>query len=504
MTLISRVLGLLRDVAIAFTFPVSGATDAFFVAFRIPNLLRRLFAEGSFSLAFVPVLSQYKETRSREDLQDLIDHVAGMLSLLLFIITVIGVIAAPLLISLFAPWFGEGDDRHALATGMLRITFPYILFISLTALSGGILNTFSRFAIPAFTPVLLNLTLIAAALWLAPLMDEPVTALAWGVLIAGIAQLAFQLPFLQRLGLLPRLRLQKAHEGVRQILKLMLPALFGSSVAQLNLLINTIVASSLMVGSISWLYFSDRFVELPLALFGVAIGTAILPKLAREHARAAGNTFNHTLDWAMRLAIVISIPAMLGLVLLAEPILATVIQYGKFTLRDVHMAGMSLMAYAAGLPAFILVKVLAPGFYSRKNTRTPVKIGIIAVFINIVLTILIVVPWLYFGITGPHAGLALATALAGYCNAGMLYLMLRRQGIYAPLAGWKRLWLQVAVSALLMVAALILLRPPLDFWSGADLWQRVGMLTWLICAGGISYAVGLAVLGVRPSHFSAH
>jgi integral membrane protein MviN len=324
MTMISRVLGLLRDMIVARYFPVDGATDAFYVAFRIPNLLRRLFAEGAFSLAFVPVLSEYKEKRDRAALKDLIDHVAGYLALILLVITVIGVVAAPVVMWVFAPGFeSKPSARPDLAVEMLRITFPYILFISLTAFVSGILNTFHKFAIPALTPALLNVVMIAAAVWGSSYFAEPVLALAWGVFFAGLAQLLFQLPTLARLGLLPRLRLRKAHEGVSRIMKLMIPTLFGSSVAQLNLLINTLLASFLAVGSISWLYYSDRFVELPLAIVGVALGTVILPKLSSDHAKADATQFRQTMDWALRLGLLISLPATLGLVLLAKPILAT-------------------------------------------------------------------------------------------------------------------------------------------------------------------------------------
>ena len=304
-------------MVIAIVFGATGMTDAFFVAFRIPNLFRRMFAEGAFSLAFVPVFSEYREKRSEEELRDLRDHTTGTLTLVLFIITVIGILAAPWIIRLFAPGFETGSDRYELAVEMLRITFPYLLFISLTALAAGILNSFNRFAVPAFAPVLLNLSMIGAALWLAPLMDEPVKALAWGVFVAGIAQLMLQLPALMRIGMLPRPRLRRAHEGVKKIMGLMAPALFGSSVAQINILINTLIASFLISGSISWLYYSDRFVELPLALFGVAIGTVILPKLSRDFSSESQEEFSATLNWALRLTLLLAIPAMIGLVVLA-------------------------------------------------------------------------------------------------------------------------------------------------------------------------------------------
>ena len=497
MTMISRVLGLLRDMIVARYFPVDGATDAFFVAFKIPNLLRRLFAEGAFSLAFVPVLSEYKEKRDRESLRDLIDHVSGALGAVLLVITVLGIIAAPVLIWVFAPGFdSKPDARPDLAAEMLRITFPYILFISLTAFVSGILNTFHKFAIPAFTPTLLNVVMIAAAIWGAPYFDEPVLALAWGVFFAGIAQLVFQLPTLARLGLLPRFRFKRVHEGVSRILRLMIPALFGSSVAQINLLINTVIASFLAVGSISWLYYSDRFVELPLAIFGVALGTVILPKLSSDHAKADAGEFRHTMDWALRLAVLISLPATLGLMLLAEPILATVMMYGKFGWQDVEMSALSLTTYAFGLTAFILVKVLAPGFYSRQDTKTPVRIGIYSMFANMGLNVLIVLPWHLSGTPGAHAGLALATALAAYLNAGMLFMTLRQQQIFDPDRGWSGYLLRIAAACLVMGGLLFAVMPADGWWQNAVVWQRVTWLVGLIVLALVSYFATLRLLGM--------
>ncbi|OQX03002.1 MAG: murein biosynthesis integral membrane protein MurJ [Thiothrix lacustris] len=497
MTMISRVLGLLRDMIVARYFPVDGATDAFYVAFRIPNLLRRLFAEGAFSLAFVPVLSEYKEKQDQATLKDLIDHVAGYLALILLVITVIGVVAAPIVMWVFAPGFASKPSaRPDLAVDMLRITFPYILFISLTAFVSGILNTFHKFAIPALTPALLNVVMIAAAVWGAPYFDEPIMALAWGVFFAGIAQLVFQLPTLTRLGLLPRFRVRRKHEGVSRIMKLMIPTLFGSSIAQLNLLINTLLASFLAVGSISWLYYSDRFVELPLAIVGVALGTVILPKLSSDHAKADATQFRHTMDWALRLGLLISLPATLGLVLLAKPILATVMMHGEFAWQDVQMSSLSLMTYAVGLSGFILVKVLAPGFYSRQDTRTPVKIGMISIFANMMLNVVIVLPWYFSGIAGAHAGLALATALAGYVNAGLLFYHLRKQHIFDPEAGWRGFLSKIGAACVAMGAAIWLVSPNDVWWQTATVWLKVSWLTGLIGLALASYFVTLRLLGM--------
>jgi putative peptidoglycan lipid II flippase len=497
MTMISRVLGLLRDMVVARYFPVDGATDAFYVAFRIPNLLRRLFAEGAFSLAFVPVLSEYKEKQDRETLKGLLDHVAGYLGLILLVITVIGIVAAPVVMWVFAPGFdAKPEARPDLAVEMLRITFPYILFISLTAFVSGILNTFHKFAIPALTPALMNITMIAGAIWGAPYFDEPVLALAWAVFLSGVVQLAFQLPTLTRLGLLPRFRIRRGHEGVSRIMNLMIPALFGSSIAQLNLLINTVLASFLAVGSISWLYYSDRFVELPLAIVGVALGTVILPKLSSDHAKADAKQFQHTMDWALRLGLLVSLPATLGLMLLSEPILATVMMHGAYTWHDVQMSSLSLMTYSAGLSGFIMVKVLAPGFYSRQDTKTPVKIGVIAIFSNMALNVLIVLPWYFSGTPGAHAGLALATALAGYVNAGLLFYNLHKQQIFDPEKGWSTFLVQIGLACVVMGGLIWLASPPDAWWQAPGTWRKVAALTGLIVLALGSYFGTLRLLGM--------
>ena len=497
MTMISRILGLIRDMVVARYFPVDGATDAFFVAFKIPNLLRRFFAEGAFALAFVPILSEYKEKQSRAALRDLIDYVAGTLGLILLLITAIGMMAAPFLVEVFAPGFSQqAEARPELAAEMLRITFPYILFISLAGLVGGILNTFGKFAIPALTPALLNVVMIAFAIWGAPYFDKPIMALAWGVFVAGLVQFLFQIPSLIRLGLLPRFKVRRAHEGVKRVMRLMLPALFGSSVAQLNLVINTIIASFLAVGSISWLYYSDRFVELPLAIFGVALGTVILPKLSSDHAKADAQQFRSTMDWALRLALLIAIPATLGLMLLAEPILAAVMMHGEFKWGDVEMSALSLMTYAFGLPAFILVKVLAPGFYSRQDTKTPVKIGIISIFANMLLNVLIVLPWYYAGWVGAHAGLALATALAAYVNAGLLFRILYKEGIFAAQGGWLKHLARITLASAVMGGVVWLVSPQAGWWQAATSGARLSVLAGLIVLSLFSYFISLRLTGV--------
>ena len=493
MTSLSRVTGFIRDMVYAQMFGAGAGTDAFFVAFRIPNFLRRLFAEGAFSQAFVPVFAEYQTQRSREELRELVDQVAGTLGAILLLISAIGVLAAPVLILLFAPGFTADAGKYELTVEMLRITFPYLLFISLTAFAGGVLNSCGKFAIPAVTLVLLNLTMIAAALWLAPRMERPVVGLAWGVFIAGVIQLSFQVPFLRQVKLLPRPRWGWAARGVQQILRLMLPALFGSSVAQINLLLNTVLASFLVSGSVSWLYYSDRLVEFPLGIFGVALGTVILPKLSRHHASAETVHFSHTLDWALRWALLIGVPATVALILLSGPILSALFQYGEFDARDVAMSTRSLMAFALGLVAFMLIKVLAPGFYARQDTRSPVKYGLIAMGANTALVLILIWPL-------AHAGLALATSLAAFLNAGLLFFNLRRRDIYQPRAGWVKFLAQLAAANLAMGLILWFGAGSLEHWLNASARERLWHLSWLLVAGGGGYLLAVLAVGIRPRH----
>ena len=502
-TIASRILGFVRDVVLARMFGASAQTDAFFLAFKIPNFMRRLFAEGSFSLAFVPVLSEVRATGDRAALRDLIDHVAGTLAALLLVLTAIGVLAAPVVLAIFAPgWFAEGRPEFALSASMLRITFPYILFISLTAMAAGVLNTFDRFLVPALTPILLNVSLIAAALLLAGRMDVPVRALAWGVLVAGVAQLAVQAAALARLGLLPRPRWGWRHPGVRKVVKLMIPTLIGSSVAQVNLLVDSVIATFLAAGSVSWLYYSDRLLEFPLGVFGIALATVILPNLSRKHANADGARFSDTLDWALRLAALITLPAACGLIALAGPILVTLFGYRAFTLEDVSMASLSLVAYAAGLPAFIAVKVLAPGYYARQDTKTPVKIAVAAMVTNMVLNLAFVGLLVHLAFVGPHAGLAAASSVAAYLNAFLLYRGLRRAGVYEPVPGWGRLWLGVGLACAAMVAGLVALTPAIDAWAAHRALQRAGWLVLAIGGGALAFTAAAVIAGVRPRQFT--
>lgn len=503
-TMLSRVTGLLRDVVLARAFGASAAFDAFLVAYRIPNFLRRLFAEGSFSLAFVPVFAEYRERGDREALQALIERVAGTLAGVLAVVTVIGVVAAPLIIMAFAPGFMADQDKFDLTVAMLRVTFPYIMFISLAALAQGILNSFGRFGVPAFTPVLLNLSLISAAIWLAPLMEHPITALAWGVLIAGLAQLAIQLPFLKRLGLLPRPRWGWGDAGVKKIFRLMIPTLFGSSAAQVNLLFDTLVASFLVTGSVTWLYWSDRLVELPLGVFGIALATVILPRLSADHAAAASERFHDTLDWGLRWVALITVPAAVGLIIIGGPILTTLFGYGAVTDNDIHMATFSLAAYALGLPAYALIKVLAPGFFARQDPKTPVKIGLLAMGVNMALNVIFVLIILRTVGVAAHAGLALASAIAAWLNAGLLFITLRRRGSYDPGRGWPGLLFRVALASAAMGAVGVMLGGSLDNWLELGLVDRVLRLAMVIGACVSVYGGGLLLTGFRPQHMAEH
>lgn len=518
MTFLSRVSGLVRDQVYAAVFGASPAMDAFVVAFRIPNFMRRLSAEGSFSMAFVPVLAEYKERGDHAAVKELVDRVAGTLTAFLLVLTAAAVLAAPWIMPVFAPGFGTDTEQGRLAAEMLRITFPYALFISLASLAGGILNSYQRFAIPALSPVLLNLAMIAAALCVAPYMREPVLALAWGVFAAGVLQLVFQLPSLAKIGLLPRPRWGAAHAGVRKIMKLMVPTLFGSSVAQVNLLLNTIMASFLIGGSVTWLYYTDRLLEFPLGMFGVAIGTVILPHLSSRHAATDPHGFSKALDWGFRLCLLIGVPACLGLVLCAEPLIAALFQHGNFSAHDTQMSRLSLMAQATAVPAFLLVKVLAPAFYSRQDTKTPVKSAVVSVIANAAFTVSLLLGLLYLTdagraalaasggrafdalgrVSGAHACLALAIALAGWLNALQLWWYLRRAGVYETQAGWGRFLRQVAVAAVGMTAVVVAL---LVFWQGWTVWpwwERIWKLAVLVGSGAAAYAALLWLQGIRP------
>jgi putative peptidoglycan lipid II flippase len=511
-TLVSRVTGLLRDMVYSRMFGAGVLMDAFLVAFKIPNFMRRLFAEGAFSQAFVPVVSEYKVQRPQDEVRELVDGAAGTLAWFLTVVTVVGVVAAPLLVLLFAPGFRAEPDKFALTVEMLRWTFPYLLFISLAALLAGVLNSYGRFAVPAMTSTLMNLVMIVFAAWIAPSFERPGIVLAIGVFVAGLVQLAFQLPFVVRLGLLRRPRWRWSDAGVRKIGRLMLPAIFGSSVSQVALLLDVLIASFLATGSIAWLYYADRLMEFPLGVFSIALATVILPGLAAQHAAQSPERFSATLDWALRLVIVVVLPATAALVVLAGPLTVTIFHYGRFDEHDVRMTSLALVAYAAALLAFSVVKVLAPGYFARQDTRTPVRIGIQSLGVNMGLNLAIVLPLALMnpGQPGLHALLALNNGLGAIYNSTMLYRGLRRQGVLQHASGWRRMLVQVMVANAAMVAFLWFVAGDTERWIGMGALARAQWMTLLVVGGagiyfGLLYVFGMRVheLRVRPTGLPA-
>ncbi|KAB2928569.1 MAG: murein biosynthesis integral membrane protein MurJ [Dechloromonas sp.] len=500
MTLLSRILGFVRDFVIARTFGAGLATDAFFVAFKLPNLLRRMFAEGAFSQAFVPILGEYRNRNSAEDTRTLVDHVATLLSLVLFFITALGIAAAPVLVWISAPGFAADLGKFELTVELTRITFPYILFMSLVALAGGILNTWSKFALPAFTPVVLNLVFIAMALFATPYFDPPVLALGWAVFLGGLLQLTIQLPALRKIAMLPRptlnWRAAWADPGVRRIVTLMGPALVGVSVSQISLLINTIFASFLATGSVSWLYYADRLMEFPSGLLGAALGTILLPSLSRCHASGNLAEYSKLLDWGLRLTLLLAAPAAVALAILAVPLIATLFHHGAFSADDVLRTREALVAYAVGLTGLILVKVLAPGFYARQNVRTPVKIALISLFATQVMNLLFV-----FGLDLDHAGLALSIGLAACLNAALLYRGLRRHDIYTPQPGWLAFALKLCLAMMVMASFLYFGMGAENAWLQMGTLGRTIHLSWLVPLGATAYFATLWALGFRLRDF---
>lgn len=494
LTLLSRILGFVRDFVIARAFGAGMLTDAFFVAFRLPNLLRRLFAEGAFSQAFVPLLAEYRNRQGGEETKQLVDRVASVLFVVVLGVAFIGILAAPLLVHLTAPGFSADEDKFALTVALTRITFPYILFMALVALAAGILNTWSRFSLPAFTPVLLNLSFIGMALFAAPYFNPPVMALAWAVFLGGVLQLAIQLPALRRIGMLPRFDFAPRDPGVKRVLKLMAPAVLGVSVAQLSLLINTVFASFLPSGSVSWLYYADRLMEFPAGLLGAALGTVLLPSLSRAHAGRQADEFSALLDWGLRLTFLLTLPAALALALLGVPLIATLFQHGAFTADDVLQTRSALLAYSVGLIGLILVKVLAPGFYAQQNIRTPVKIALATLLATQAMNLAFIMPF-------RHAGLALAIGLASCLNAGLLFRGLRRHNIYVPLAGWPAFGLKLVVALLGLGLVLWWGMGSEADWLQATSLSRISHLTVLVLAGAGTYFATLWLLGFRPGDF---
>ena len=495
LTLVSRILALVRDVLTARIFGAGMATDAWFVAFKLPNLLRRLFAEGAFSQAFVPIFGEYKNRRGHEETKLLVDHVVTLLALILFVVTLIGIIAAPILVYISAPGFAATPDKFDLTVKLLQITSPYIFFISLVAVAAGILNTYNKFWVPAFAPILLNLCFIAAALWLAPYCDPPIMALAWAVFVAGFVQLAFQLPFLKKIGMLPTMRLNLKDAGVWRIIKQMGPAVFGVSIAQISLIINTIFASFLAAGSVSWLYYADRLMEFPSGILGVAIGSILLPSLSKYHSDSNAAEFSKLLDWGLRLTFMLTLPAALALGMIAVPILATFFQHGEFVAHDVLMTRNALVGYSIGLIGIISVKILAPGFYARQDIKTPVKIGIFTLFATQIMNLLFI-GWLQ------HAGLALAIGLGSCLNAGILFYLLRKRGIYQLEPGWLKFLAKLGVALLALGLTLWFGMGSEQHWVTTQGWIRIGQLTALVGAGIVVYFSVLLLLGFRLRDFS--
>ncbi|MBL7635862.1 murein biosynthesis integral membrane protein MurJ [Atlantibacter hermannii] len=495
MTMFSRVLGFARDAIVARVFGAGMATDAFFVAFKLPNLLRRIFAEGAFSQAFVPILAEYKSKQGEEATRLFISYVSGLLTLALAIVTLLGIIGAHWVILVTAPGFVDTADKFALTEQLLRITFPYILLISLASLAGAILNTWNRFSVPAFAPTLLNISMIGFALFAAPYFHPPVLALAWAVTVGGVLQLLYQLPHLKKIGMLvlPRINLRDA--GAMRVVKQMGPAILGVSVSQISLIINTIFASFLVSGSVSWMYYADRLMEFPSGVLGVALGTILLPSLSRSFASGNHDEYNRLMDWGLRLCFLLALPSAVALGILAEPLIAALFQYGKFTAFDADMTQRALIAYSVGLMGLIVVKVLAPGFYSRQDIKTPVKIAIVT---------LIMTQLMNLAFIGPlrHAGLSLSIGLAACLNASLLYWQLRKQKIFQPEPGWARFLIRLIIAVLVMAGALIGMMMVMPAWDLGTMPYRILRLLAVVIVGVVAYFATLAVLGFRVRDFA--
>ncbi len=501
--MLSRVMGLVRDVVIANLMGAGASADVFFFANKIPNFLRRLFAEGAFSQAFIPVLSEYQASEDKNKVRELIAYTSGTLGVLVTLVTAVGVIASPVITALFGmgwflDWANDGPDsgKFELASIILKITFPYLWFITFVALSGSILNTLGRFAVSSFTPVFLNIAMISAALFIAPHLDQPEIGLGIGVFLGGLAQFIFQFPFLRQEGMLVRPKWGWSYPGVVKIRTLMIPAIFGVSVSQINLLLDTFIASFLATGSISWLYYSDRLLEFPLGLFGIAIATVILPALSKKHVEQSSSQFSNTMDWGVRMVLLLGIPAMCGMIMLAKPMLMVLFMRGEFSPSDVNAAGLSLIAYSSGLLSFMLIKVLAPGFYARQDTKTPVRYGIIAMASNMLFNLI-------FAYFFSYVGLAIATALSAWLNATLLYRGLHQQGVYRLSKDTFVFLVRLLASVLIMGGVIYYLLPENAQWLSMNLWERGYTLMGFISLAACTYLGGLFVFGVRPHHLRA-
>ncbi|WP_298066103.1 murein biosynthesis integral membrane protein MurJ [uncultured Acinetobacter sp.] len=501
MTMLSRILGLVRDVVLLNVFGAGKDFDTFVVAFRIPNFFRRLFAEGAFSQAFIPVLTEYKTSRTHAEVQILISRVFGCLLTAMSLLTFVAMVAAPAIIYIYAPGFHNDPEKFELAVDMFRLTIPYLLFMSLTAFASSILNSYGSFASPAFSPVLLNVAMIAGAWGLTPYMAEPIMALGWAVVVAGVLQLAIQIPELWNKNLLIPPKVDFKHEGVDRILKLMLPALFGVSVTQINLLLNTIWASFMQDGSVSWLYSAERMTELPLGLIGVAIGTVILPSLSARHAEQDQAKFKSMIDWAAKIIMLVGIPASIALFMLSTPIIQALFQRGEFTLEDTRMTALALQCMSAGVISFMLIKVFAPGFYAQQDTKTPVRVGLMAVAANAILNVIFIGLFKLIDWHAEHMALAMASSGSALVNAGMLYFYLHKRNIYRFGAHWKKLALQYTVANITMIAALWY---GLTWYQGdISQWLRIVEVMGLCVIGVIAYVIGLFAMGFRPRHLKA-
>ena len=498
MTMLSRVLGLVRDVVLLNVFGAGKDFDTFVVAFRIPNFFRRLFAEGAFSQAFIPVLTEYKTSRTHAEVQILISRVFGCLATFMTTLTMIAIIAAPVIMYIYAPGFHGDEAKFALATDMFRLTIPYLLFMSLTAFASSILNSYGSFSTPAFAPVLLNIAMIAGALWLTPFMAEPIMALGWAVVIAGILQLAIQIPELWRKNLLIPPKVDFKHEGVDRIMKLMLPALFGVSVTQINLLLNTVWASFMQDGSVSWLYSAERMTELPLGLIGVAIGTVILPSLSTQHSEKNPEKFRGMMDWAAKVIVLVGLPASIALFMLSTPIIQALFERGQFTFEDTQMTALALQCMSGGVIAFMLIKVFAPGFYAQQDTRTPVRVGLMAVAANAILNVIFIGFFKLIHWEAEHMALALASTGSAMVNAGLLYFYLHQRNIFRFGAHWKKIFMQFMFANVVMIAALAY---ALSWYNGdVSQWMRVLEVLILCVVGVVAYLAALVAAGFRPRH----
>jgi len=501
-TMFSRIFGYIRDAAIfIFISNSTGALDAFLVAFRVPNFFRRIFGEGALSTAYIPILSDYKNNKSNEEVKEFINSSITTLSIILLIISFIGILIAPILIYIIAPGFVNSEyGQSELAGNLLRITFPYMLFICLTAVIASILNTYENFSVPAITPVILNIILILSVIYLAPLFEEPVYALAWGLLFGGIVQLSFQLYPLIKMGLFPKYKLNKNHPGIKKIKVLMLPVIFGSSVTQINLIFDTIIASFLITGSISWLYMSDRFIELPLALFGISIATVLLPKLSEYYSKSDNKSYNATLNWGLKLGILISLPTSIGLILLAEPILITLLQYREFSINDVYMTAISLIAFAIGLPGMIGAKILITNYYSRKDTKYPVKAALIAVIFNFILNIILVLYLISINFKGVHIGLAVATSISAYINFYFLFKNAYKTKILIIDKSVIKIFAKSLLATLIMTIYILNYDLNVNLWVELDIYNRIKTLFLIILSSALIYFIILYLFKISPKN----